>query len=127
MLSNPTNAPNKYKKILLVDTFNPSQPGDRFNILYTKVGPTKDSPLIIIIEEIDIIMTAIHTNTVIQHRDIPTQITNKIDWNMFFDRFDRGLYPYIIFIMTTNKSDTYFDELDKSYMREGRVNLKCKV
>jgi len=79
MLSNPTNAPNKYKKILLVDTFNPSQPGDRFNILYTKVGPTKDSPLIVIIEEIDIILTSIHTNTIEKHRDFKTEITNKTD------------------------------------------------
>jgi hypothetical protein len=127
MLSNPTNAPIKYKKISLVDTFNPIQPGDKFTSLYTKIAPTKDYPLIIVIEEIDIMLNAIHTNTVLQHRDIPIQITNKIDWNMFFDRFDKGLYPHIIFIMTTNKSANYFDELDISYMRKGRVNLKCEV
>ena len=117
----------EYKKISLVDTFNPSQPGEKFSTLYTKVFPSKDSPLIVVIEEIDIMMTKIHTDTVCQHRDIPTLITNKIDWNMFLDRFDRGLYQHVIFIMTTNKSDTYFDELDVSYMRENRVNIKCKV
>ena len=117
----------KYKKISLVDTFNPFQPGEKFSTLYTKVSPSKDSPLIVVIEEIDIMMAKIHTNTVTQHRDIPTLITNKIEWNMFLDRFDRGLYQHIIFIMTTNKSYTYFDELDASYMRENRVNIKCNV
>lgn len=117
----------EYKKISLVDTFNPSQPGGNFSTLYTKVFPSKDSPLIVVIEEIDIMIAKIHTDTVCKHRDIPTLITNKIDWNMFLDRFDRGLYQHVIFIMTTNKSDTYFDELDASYMRENRVNIKCKV
>ncbi len=29
--------------------------------------------------------------------------------------------------MTTNKSINYFDELDKSYMRNNRVNLKAEL
>ena len=125
MMENP-DCP-KYKKISLVDTFNPLQPGEKFSTLYTKVSPTNDSPLIVVIEEVDIMMMKIHTNTVATHRDIPTSITNKIEWNMFLDRFDRQLYPHVIFIMTTNKTVQYFDELDPSYMRTGRVNVICEV
>lgn len=121
------NCCDKYKKISLVDTFNPIQPGEKLSTIYTKISPVKDSPLIIVIEEVDIMMMKIHTNTVVQHRDIPTLITNKNEWNMFLDRFDRGLYQNIILIMTTNKSAEYFDELDPSYMRVNRVNLKCRV
>lgn len=117
----------RYKKVSLIDTFNPFQPGEKFSTLYTRISPTKDSPLIVVIEEIDIMMNKLHNNTLVQHRDIPTLISTKIDWNMFLDRFDRGLYPHIIFIMTTNKSAEYFDELDPSYMRLNRVNIKCKV
>jgi hypothetical protein len=127
MMENPENTFKNYKKVSVVDTFNPSQPGEKFSSLYTKVSPTKDSPLIVVIEEVDIMMMKIHTNTVIAHRDIPTSITNKIEWNMFLDRFDRNLYPHVIFIMTTNKTAQYFDQLDPSYMRPGRVNVKCKV
>jgi hypothetical protein len=29
--------------------------------------------------------------------------------------------------MTTNKSINYFDKLDKSYMRNNRVNLKAEL
>jgi hypothetical protein len=117
----------KYKKVSLIDTFNPFQPGEKFSTLYTRISPSKDSPLIVVLEEIDIMINKMHCNTIVQHRDIPTLISNKSDWNMFLDRFDRGLYPHVIFIMTTNKSAEYFDELDPSYMRLNRVNIKCKV
>lgn len=112
-------------KVSLVDSFNPFQPGDYFNSLYNKVLPTEDSPLIIVLEEIDMLIIKMHNCALTSHRDIPTQITNKTDWNKFFDRIDRLQYPYIYFIMTTNKSAGYFDELDPSYMRPGRVNVKC--
>lgn len=127
MLEEKYNNFQKYKKISLIDTFNPFQPGDKFSTLYTKVSPSKDSPLIVVIEEIDIMIMKIHTNTLSLHNDIPTLITNKIEWNMFLDRFDRGLYPNVIFIMTTNKNITYFDNLDDSYMRKNRVNIKLNV
>jgi hypothetical protein len=115
------------KKVSLVDSFYPFQPGNQFSSLYNKVSPSKESPLIIILEEVDIGLSKVHDSTLITHQDIPTLITNKTDWNMFFDRFDRKLYPWVYFIMTTNKTASYFDELDPSYMRSGRVNLKCSV
>jgi hypothetical protein len=111
----------------MVDTFNPTQPGDKFNTIYIKSSPKKDKPLIVILEEADILLSNIHSNSIEIHRDIPIQITNKIQWNMFFDRFDRQLYPHVIFIMTSNKSISYFEELDSSYMRTGRVNCKFEL
>ena len=113
------------KKVSLVDSFNPFQPGDYFNSLYNKVSPEHNSPMIVVIEEIDMFITEMHDGTLNRHRDIPTQITNKTDWNKFFDRFDRLQFPHVYFIMTTNKSASYFEELDGSYMRYGRVNIKC--
>lgn len=113
------------KKVSLVDSFNPFQPGDYFNSLYNKVSPDRNSPMIVVLEEIDMLITKMHDSTLNPHRDIPTQITNKTDWNQFFDRFDRLQFPHVYFIMTTNKTASYFDELDASYMRPGRVNIKC--
>lgn len=117
----------KYKKVTIVDTFNPSLPGDKFSSLYTKISPLNDSPMIVVIEEVDIMIDKIHTNTVIQHRDFPSLITNKSEWNLFLDRFDQKLYQNVIIIMTSNKSAKYFDEKDISYMRSNRVNLKCEL
>lgn len=113
------------KKVSLVDSFNPFQPGDYFHSLYNKVSPDSNSPMIVVLEEIDMLITKMHDGSLMLHRDIPTQITNKTDWNQFFDRFDRLQFPHVYFIMTTNKTAGYFDELDASYMRLGRVNIKC--
>jgi Cdc6-like AAA superfamily ATPase len=110
--------------VYMVDTFNPAEPGDSFSSLYLKIAPTKKAPLVVVIEEIDIMMMKIHTGNITDHKYIPIQVKDKASWNMFLDRFDREMYPHVIFIMTTNKSATFFDDLDPSYMRKGRVNLK---
>ena len=114
------------KKVHICDTFNPTEPGDTLAGLYSKVNPSSTEPLIIILEEVDIILTSIHS-TIPTHKHIPIQIRNKTDWNSMLDKFDRQLYPGVIFIMTSNKDVAFFDELDVSYMRTGRVNLKFKV
>ena len=52
--------------------------------------------------------------------------TNLI--NSFLDRFDRKMYPNVILMMTTNKDMDYFnDELDSSYLRDGRTTMKIHV
>ena len=124
---NSNECQNKYKKISLLDTFNPIQPGDKFSSIYTKINPSKETPLIIVLEEVDIIIDKIHNNTIIPHKDIPCLVSNKMEWNMFLDRFDRGLYPYVIFIMTTNKTPEYFNNLDASYLRQNRINASFQV
>lgn len=115
------------KKVTLVDTFFPFQPGNQFSTLYTKVSPSKDSPLIVVVEEVDIGLLQMHTGTLVTHRDVPTMLSSKTAWSLFFDRFDRKQYPWVYFIMTSNKHASWFDELDASYMRAGRVNLKIAI
>jgi hypothetical protein len=51
----------------------------------------------------------------------------KIDWNAFLDKFDMEYYPNIILILTSNKSIDYFNKLDSSYFRNGRVDLKIEL
>ena len=112
--------------VSFVDTFNPFEQGDNFASLYTRISPTPEKPLVIMMEEIDINMSKMHSGIVPLNKYIPTQIKDKSDWNKFLDKFDRGLFKNVIIIMTTNKSNNYFDDLDPSYLREGRVNLKIK-
>ena len=121
------NKLKKYSSVNLIDTFNPTDPGDNFGKIYSKISPDLHNPLIIVIDEIDIIINKLHNNTINNHKDQPIQIKNKSEWNLFFDRFDRKLYPYVIFIMTTNKSLSYFDQLDDSYFRNGRINIKFEL
>jgi len=104
------------------DTFNPTDPGDNFITLYNTSYPTKNTPLIIVFEEVDIIIKKIHNNNIERHKNSPIMIHDKTSWNQFFDRFDRKYYPYTIIIMTTNEIPDYINKMDLSYIRDGRVN-----
>jgi hypothetical protein len=115
------------KSVMFVDTFNPTDPGDSFSGLYNKLNPTEDKPLVVVLEEVDIIIQKISNNDIKPHDTIPIQIKNKTDWNIFMDRFDRKMYPHVILMLTTNKTMDYVDELDSSYLRDGRTTMKIHV
>jgi len=104
------------------DTFNPTDPGDSFITLYNTSYPTKNTPLIIVFEEVDIIIKKIHNDNIERHKNSPIMIRDKTSWNQFFDRFDRKYYPYTIIMMTTNETPDYINNMDLSYIRDGRVN-----
>jgi len=114
------------KKVSICDTFNPTEPGDSFGGLYSKVNPSTNEPLILVLEEVDILIMKI-IKGLEPHKNIPIQIRGKPDWNTFLDRFDRGLYGGVIIVMTTNKPLDFFDALDESLLRDGRVNYRCVV
>lgn len=107
-----------------VDTFDPLTPNDTFYKLYSTIAPSKDRPMIVVLEEIDIILKKIHEGSILPHKTFPTPIIDKTSWNQFFDRFDRTLFPHVILLMTTNQPMSYFESLDNSYLRDGRCNLK---
>jgi hypothetical protein len=110
----------------LVRTFNPSEPGDSIISLYNEVSPGENNPLIIVFDEVDTMIDKIHNNKIIQHPNIPIQIQDKTSWNRFFDDIDLGLYPNTIFILTSNISiDDIGIKYDNSYLRDGRINIKC--
>jgi hypothetical protein len=114
------------KNVHFCDTHSPYEPGDNFDYFYNKISPTEDSPLVLVFEEVDGMIMNLHMGKIEKHKHHPIQIKNKTDWNSFLDKFDREIYPHIIVIMTTNKTANWFDEMDNSYMREGRVNLKIE-
>jgi len=107
-----------------VDTFNPLTPNDTFYNLWSTVEPSKKQPLIVVLEEVDIILRKIHSGSIEPHKNYTIPINDKTSWNQFFDRFDRTLFPHVILLMTTNMPITWFDSLDSSYVRDGRCNLK---
>jgi Cdc6-like AAA superfamily ATPase len=84
--------------------------------------PTEEKPLILVLEEFDILINKIHHNLIQMHKHIPIQVKDKTSWNTLFDRIDRGLYPNLIVLLTSNVNPEYVDNLDKSYLRQGRVN-----
>ena len=115
------------ENVSIVKTFSPIDPNDNFSSLYNTVNPSFNKPLIIILEEIDEIISSIHNKNIIKHKSYPIQVTNKPSWNSFLDDIDRDFYPNIILFMTTNKNIDYFNNLDNSYIREGRVDFKMNI
>ncbi len=112
----------KDQEVHFCDTFKPTDPGDQFSNLYNLIEPTKESPLIVVLEEFDIIVSKIHHGIIIPHKSLPSNIFDKTSWNQFFDRFDRKYYPWVILILTSNVKPDVIDSLDPSYIRDGRIN-----
>lgn len=111
----------------IVRTFNPTEPGDTIQALYSEINPDEKQPLVIVLDEFDIILDKIH-KTIPMHKNITTQIRDKISWNQFFDDINLGLYPYTIFVLTSNMTpDIINEKYDPSYIRSGRVDKIIKM
>jgi len=109
----------------LCKTFNPTDPGDTLDNLYSQVSPSSKSPLILVIEEIDGIIYKIH-NGIEDHKHIPILVKNKSGWNTFFDDL-KYLYPNMIFILTSNVNPDAIDCKDSCYLRPGRVDYRYEL
>ena len=112
---------NQYKSAFC-NSLKPWQPGDTFGSLYSEVEPSAESPMIIGFDEVDTVITKVNGG-IPSHKTLTTQIQDKSGWNSFFDTIQRGLYPNVIVIMTSNRSAEYIRSVDPSYIRERRVDL----
>ena len=107
----------------ICDTFNPSEPSDSFSNLYYCINPTSKNPLIVLLDEVDILLTNIHNEKISLHKNNTTQIYNKTTWNNFLDKIDYGLYPNVILILCSNTSIQQINKMDESYLRKGRIDI----
>jgi hypothetical protein len=112
-------------KISLVTTWSPTDPNDSFIRMYNKIKPTAKSPLVILLDEIDITVRDMLDGKIkiSDASPMPIEITSKKGWNVFFDAFDLEIYKYVIIIMTSNQHTSYFNNLDSSLLREGRIDI----
>lgn len=112
----------------LVRTFNPSDPGDNLASLYSTIIPTEDKPLILVLDEVNILYHNVFHELIPRHKNIPIQISDKTSLNRFFDDINLGLYPNLIVVMTSNISAQEIEKnFDPSYIREGRVDLRFNL
>ena len=104
-------------------TFNPTDPGDEIIELIRTVNPTPDKPLIVLLDEIDIMISKIHDNKIDTHKNVPVPVRSKTDFNRFLDDIEIHC-KNTIFILTSNMSKDVIEANtnDKSYLRDGRVN-----
>lgn len=112
----------------LCTTFNPTDPGDSMEKIYGKIEPTKDDPLIILLDEFDIILKKICNGTTKMHKKSPICVHDKISWNKFLDDVDIGMYPFIILLLTSNMCRNNIEDVyDPSFIREGRINKYFEI
>lgn len=105
-------------------SFNPSDPGDHLSTL-TSDASIEDAPLIIVLEEVDIMIKNIHKANLIPNKEIPTSVHNKTTWSSFLD--DMIFYKRVIMIMTSNTLKVELDKLDTSYLRKGRIHASFSM
>ena len=101
----------------------PWQPGDTLRALHAEMAE-KDSGLVVALDEVDEALVAIKSGTIPHHKNIPISVSSKPGWNRLFDDIDRGLYPNLIVLMTSNRPAAFVDGLDPSFLRSARVPLK---
>lgn len=104
------------------DEYNPTEPNSDISKLYSECKPSKQRPLILVLEEIDIMIQAIHDGNVYKHMNLRSTISDKSTWCKFFDHIERGYYPWMIVFMTTNRSPKFINDMDESYIRSGRID-----
>ena len=102
------------------------QPGDSLATIISEVEPTPQKPLVIVFDEFDMVLEKIHVG-IPPHKNIPIAVSDKPSWNHLLDSIQRGMYPNIILILTSNRAPEYIHSLDPSYIRKGRVDLTFEM
>lgn len=109
----------KYTSGVYCHSFNPTDPGDNLTSLLMDIG-TVETPIIIVLEESDIIIESIHHESIVKHIEMPTLIHNKTSWSTFLD--DMVFYKGVMLVLTSNTSKEDIDKIDSSYLRDGRIH-----
>jgi len=108
--------------------YNPTEPGDSISNLWGTVNPEKGKPLVVVLEEADGMITAVHNQSPVRavNKHIPTEVITKANWNGLLDDVQLRLYPNMIVLLTSNIPAEEIDVLDSSYLRPGRVDLRLR-
>jgi hypothetical protein len=105
------------------NTIKPWQPNNSIDMLYVEFDPASNKPVVLVFDEVDTAIANIHSEKIEDHKKYAITTKNKAGWNQMLDQIQRGMYPHLILLMTSNKTPDYIREMDPSYIRDGRVNL----
>ncbi len=105
----------------LCEDFELTSPGYCLNNLLKVCNPSKNNPLVLLINEYDIPIMKIIDNTVINHKVYRSPINDKNSNNKFMDNL--CVNDNLITILTSNKNYQWFMDKDVSIVRPGRINI----
>lgn len=106
---------------VFVEDFDPTAPAQSIELILKEAKPSNERKLIIVMSEVDKIIDRFHNGKVQIHQNFSVQVRDKDTWNILLDYL--ATIDNCIIIMTTNKSYSYFESLDNSYLRKGRFHL----
>jgi hypothetical protein len=102
------------------------QPGNTISSVYSTLNKhdplEKEKPLIVLLDEWDIMIKNIHyEKNYKQHEWLITEVYNKETYNTFLSETTQ-MFQNVIYIMTMNTNINEINEIDKSYLRNGRID-----
>jgi hypothetical protein len=105
---------------ILYNEYNPTKNDNNFLLLTD--GASKNTPNIVILDEIDVLFEKIK-NVIALNENYEPFIYDKPTWNKFMDNI-KLIYPFTIIILTSNLTKEEINsKYDESFIRKGRVDL----
>jgi hypothetical protein len=119
------NKTQKYESVNLCNTFCPLRIGDCVSTLLGNIR-LQTNPLILVIDEIDTILTKIHQGVPEVASNGLRPMNDKMSWNIFMDKL--SIRAGVIVLLTSNKSLAEIETTcDPSYLRNGRVHMAFEM
>ncbi len=113
---------DKYKSAYCFD-LKLDTPGTQLLTLWETFKPEKDKPLIVQIDEFDILLKNIHEQNIKHEHDwLKTMVYDKQSYNTFVSEYLICL-PYVIYLFTMNSSPDEINKMDASFIRTNRIDL----
>ena len=113
---------HKYKSAYCFD-LKLDTPGTQLLTLWETFKPEKDKPLIVQIDEYDILLKNIHEQNIKHEHDwLKTMVYDKQSYNTFISEYLICL-PYVIYLFTMNSSPEDINKMDSSFIRTNRIDL----
>ena len=109
---------------VLVAHFDPTLPQHNLEELYRSVSPTRDRPMIVVINEPEGMFNRI-LEGIPPHNKCTPQVRSRCEWNNLLDSIDRRyIYPHTILLITSN---TLYQDLicDINIMKDKRI--ECDI
>jgi hypothetical protein len=98
-------------------------PGTQLLTLWETFKPDKNRPLIVQIDEFDILLKNIHNQNIKHEHDwLKTIVYDKQSYNTFMSEYLICL-PYVIYLFTMNSTPEDIHKMDESFIRTNRVDL----
>ena len=102
-------------------------PGTQVLNLWNTFKPEENKPLIIQIDEFDILIKKCHEHKIVSKHDwMRTMVYDKQSYNTFISEYLICL-PYVIYLFTMNSTPEEINKLDTSYIRENRIDLLLEI